>query len=809
MRLFPVEPRHRRRTWYGVGVCVILMIAAAGVPEGGGCGGIDASSVAPDGGENPALAGRAGAPDPGQNEPGTAPSGTLGSDGTSAALAGTVPTLGPPRCDPYVYIDDGQLELDGKPFALKGVNYRVEIVAKAIDASAPATGDPRVVVDGQTYDLFLAPNGSYQPDNNSWCRDLPAWNPEMRCCADGASCARDLDADMDHVTALGATSVRLLMDTFEFDANNVPRLSVGRIPYLWTDFQLDMRDQAQRAAANHLMLKAVQKLGVKGVRSLLLLNGKAWFKDQPAQAQGFDTFLADLATTMRDEPFLIGYDFYNEPSWSSGAPAGVDFSITKLEERDLVQGWADVVHRTAQDTHHLLTIGNAHPLSSVGDWDPAVLPLDFNSYHVYPRAGGMPTNQLRWADSHDFVEREAYYASLGGCGIKCPYLGSYDGANCFIAAGPPMSTADVESDGLYYTGRNDACPAGALHGGKCLVASPVAGRDQPFTLTQPIFYVSPVNGGCPAGAGFDGANCVIGQAPLGTSPFVWGDAFYYKYLSPTNRCVAPARDDGANCYYASVPAGYKPFILTQPLFYVAPVRCGGGRIPYILGETDFAVNEVDMHTGAVTTEAYGTAADQADYLRGSGQNAISCGYQGYLYWQHGDVHWGDPSTDHDGLWADFRQVFPGQPVPQPDAVVMRPAGLVLRDELDFSKPQSRCDQPGDWGSPLPAVAQSGYRYNGKVIDERLKSVPFALLTGTFTGGVHFFLNADGRGNYSFSSPRLVTSLSAGHFGYNGSRNYYPVPVVPDVLVLDRIDASQFPAYHPPSANDKSCRALIP
>ncbi|MBS2025857.1 MAG: cellulase family glycosylhydrolase, partial [Deltaproteobacteria bacterium] len=434
MPLAPVNPKRRRWTLLGLAGFVVLAFAGAGVPQAGGCGGDQLRETGADedelsdGGPSQRTSGGAGAAlDGGLGA--SADAGAEAADDAGSGPIGRTPNPSLPRCDSFVYIDDGAFKLAGKPFALKGDNYRVELVALQVDAHAPTTSFPRVTVEGQTYDLFLAPSGQYQPDNNSWCRDPPAWNPDMRCCADGASCMAQLDADVARVQALGATTVRLLIDNFHFDANNLPRLDTGRIPYLWAPFSLDLQDAAQRKAVNHLILQAVQKLGAKGVRSLLLLNGKPYYKDQATQASWFKTFVGDLAATLKDEPWLVGYDFDNEPSWSSGAPQGYNFSIDKLQMRDLVQSWVDAVRR-AGDTHHLTTLGNAHLLSSVDDWDPTVLPIDFNSYHVYPIK---PKDQLRWPDVKDWIQREAFYASLGGCGMKCPYLGSYDGANCKVA----------------------------------------------------------------------------------------------------------------------------------------------------------------------------------------------------------------------------------------------------------------------------------------------------------------------------------------------------------------------------------------
>src|SRR5947199_15187 len=82
-------------------------------------------------------------------------------------------------------------------------------------------------------------------------------------------------------------------------------------------------------------------------------------------------------------------------------------------------------------------------------------------------------------------------------------------------------------------------------------------------------------------------------------------------------------------------------------------------------------------------------------LPGGGDPGRDCGYQGVQWWQHGDVHWGNPEQDHYGLWADYKQMFPGKPVPEPDAMALRPAGEELR-KLDLINGRQECPRPADW-----------------------------------------------------------------------------------------------------------------
>lgn len=557
------------------------------------------------------------------------------------------------RCDRFVHLAGGGFRLGNAAYPLKSVNYRVEIVGREVAANEPVVpGVPRVVVEGKPLDLFLTAYGSYSPDNNSWCRDPREWNPQMRCCTDRASCAADLAADVGRLQALGVNSVRLLMDTFKI-RNGVPTFGIGRMPWVWRDFYLDLRDRTHLEAVLLLHRRAVQFLGARGIRSLALLNGSAYMREQPTWNAAFTSFTASLAAALRDEPYLIGFDFYNEPSWASGAPAGVKFDIDKKGARELVRTWVAAVRQTGRNNTALLTIGNAHALTSVDVWDPAFLPLDFASYHIYPKT---PTP----AGARSFVERETFYAAVGAC-----------------------------------------APGGAA--------------------------------------------------------------------------------------------------------------CGGGRMPAVVGEFGASVHEVNPTTGAVTKPTHGDAANQAAYLTMLSTRAHACGYQGVQWWQHADVHWGDATQDHFGLWGDHRQVKPGTPVPEADAMALRPAGLALR-ALELTRPRAACTAPSDWGQPMFAngPAKRRFRYYGRVFDQKLRAVPYAMLNGRISGGgdVYFTLHADHKGRFDFMAPKLVEKLRATHFGHYTTRWHVPVPLVPTLIRLQRADASELPAYAPPSRDVESCREVV-
>jgi hypothetical protein len=316
-------------------------------------------------------------------------------------------TDGGATCAEFVTLQNGQLMVEGRPWAFKSVNFHVDIGA----APKADIAHPTQPLD---YDYFIAPSG-YDPDNNGYCRDPASWGPRI-CCRGQAQCEEQLEqSHIDRIQQMGASSVRLLMDRFriENDANGnpYPYFPVGIVdgwnPDAGTFNQVKLRLQlpAERDIAINLILRAVRLLDRHGIRSLLLLNGRTRYKAFPVEDQIFRNFISTLATALKDETGLVGYDFYNEPTYNDpGIP------ITKLEARDLVQGWVSAIRGTATgqagDRVHLLTLGNATVSDALGTWDPFVLPIDFVSYHMYP---GRPP------EASDFVRREVYESALGGC----------------------------------------------------------------------------------------------------------------------------------------------------------------------------------------------------------------------------------------------------------------------------------------------------------------------------------------------------------------------------------------------------------
>ena len=77
------------------------------------------------------------------------------------------------------------------------------------------------------------------------------------------------------------------------------------------------------------------------------------------------------------------------------------------------------------------------------------------------------------------------------CTNPCPYIGSYDGANCWVGQPPTGTNAFIWSTNFYYT--------------------PISGHQ------------------CPRqGSWYDGANCFMMAIPSQTNPFIWSNMWYVQ-----------------------------------------------------------------------------------------------------------------------------------------------------------------------------------------------------------------------------------------------------------------------------------------
>lgn len=505
-------------------------------------------------------------------------------------------------CASFVHLEDGKFYAGNTPFAMEGPNLLMAIAKVPYGPAEPAE-DP----------FFIAPHQLFQADNYAVCNGTS----NNGCCDSRTTCRSALQADIDALVDMGANSVRLIVPRMEWDetdkTHHTPTLACSTLGS--TDpCTIDLMDPYERDQALKRIEDQINALGDNGIRSILL-TGRPNGGHLSAEYE-YGRWLDDLATRLKNNPYLIAYDPMNEPPYLYNAPHlntsscanAPSMYLCKDMARAVSKGWFD--HLTLNDPNHLVSIGLGDS-NSVFWWDPAVLWDHFTSYHMYPYPGGpwedpgsggpiggVPFPQAPAVSGAKAFSDGIYYGSLNACGEPCPYVGEFDSRNCYVAAGPvgKAGIIDNATGGFNYSPfTGPSCPIGSLVGGACQVATFEPGRDQPFVLDQPLYYViaSAGNPVCPPGTTWDTANCLAhvgppqAQAFIGPNPSGGGQGFFYHHLNSSVHCHAPATDTGTACYLGPVPSGWTPFTLERPLYYVEPVTCDRKK-PVYYGETGFS-----------------------------------------------------------------------------------------------------------------------------------------------------------------------------------------------------------------------------
>jgi hypothetical protein len=189
-------------------------------------------------------------------------------------------------------------------------------------------------------------------------------------------------------------------------------------------------------------------------------------------------------------------------SWATA----VEFHLTKLEYSELGYDFPTFIEQTNDDNSDGL----------VGDDDKDGIPNYLDTEDFSSSSYDVNEEFLNWmvafADqeySEDdtspytpmFIDAiDGFNQSSKLCEVAenpCPYIGTYDSANCHVMTPPAESSAFIYNNNFYYT---------------------------PVNENQ-----------CPNGGSFDGANCFVANIPTQTVPFIWNNMFYVS-PEPESTC---------------------------------------------------------------------------------------------------------------------------------------------------------------------------------------------------------------------------------------------------------------------------------
>ena len=233
--------------------------------------------------------------------------------------------------------------------------------------------------------FFVMPHANYSsqwgtPPYGLTTEEQNQWGSQGWFIGDVSDCSQKLDADFETMAGKGFNAVRV--------CGIAPAIKDGAL-------SLPVASDNPVSFADYLSLLdgLLGVLDARGLKAILLVGAGS---DQWGSSALYRDYLRNLCTHLKDNPAVLAYDLYNEPAWGYPQVAGLDKYRTAHWVADSV--WT--IRRHAP--HHLVTIGLSHP-DTVFAWDPALLPVDFVSYHFYSLTKNFP-------DSPDRIASMLYWA---------------------------------------------------------------------------------------------------------------------------------------------------------------------------------------------------------------------------------------------------------------------------------------------------------------------------------------------------------------------------------------------------------------
>ena len=333
-----------------------------------------------------------------------------------------------------------------------------------------------------------------------------------------------------------------------------------------------------------------------------------WNRDESSNAiSGLKTTLEDslpvpTMATSNSSSQAVQHDVGIIPQNSAGCPLGSEHLLLSLDDADIqnasyVKGWTgNITHYSTGTTFGFCRVdGNQfHNYSgaayavlqlspSCPDGSFSVKRLFDNENHathnwssgnIAPNVintvakNGNPSNTMMFfclfpsATSPPFpppptmTSFPAFYVPYGV--FAAPYP-------AWLATGT-VYTDDADYDNQDYTDPNNSDFAKIIYGNDSIWA----GRNT-YLLVAKVSDGNPCNvNPCPYAGSYDGANCWLGQPPVGTKAFIWSNNFYYTPVN-VNQCPKPSSwFDSRNCFVTTIPAQTKPFIWSN-MWYVEPI----------------------------------------------------------------------------------------------------------------------------------------------------------------------------------------------------------------------------------------------
>lgn len=243
---------------------------------------------------------------------------------------------------------------------------------------------------------------------------------------------------------------------------------------------------------------------------------------------------------------------------------------------------------------------------------------------------------------------------------------------------------------------------------------------------------------CPAGSGFDGANCYFNvYVPEGYDPFIWNNSFYTHYgPEGPGDCPPDAFDNGAGCYFnVGFPSEYEGFIWNNRFYThenceANPALCCPAGTTWDGSNCRYDITVPSGHTPFISldNELYLSPDKDGECPLGTTPTIVGCslgvtipeGLDGFVYNGAFYVHENcavdqccPEGTTWNGETCEMQLIWGGTTI-----IVLEDNSIVLEPDLDGGCPEgSTLDEKGEYcltGLAVPSGFEG--QVNGKVIE---------------------------------------------------------------------------------------------
>lgn len=263
-----------------------------------------------------------------------------------------------------VYIENGQFKLNGNDFFPLTSNYIANIVKVANKYQA-------------------RPEHAYGHFNTYEC------NSE-------SDCLNEIRNHFQLLKDLGFNSVRLCgFSVGEFESNGklcLAAISNPELSYMPKEELTPPYFEYLTALSN--VVNIAEEVGLKIVLLCGIGNSVADpLPEDPKHRKNapitiidkYSNFLDHVAAFFSTNTTIMAFDLCNEPAYNNS------LGDNKETICQIVTNWINIIKSKSQN--HLVTIGYAGS-SEVFGWDPSILPVDFASFHPYPKFNPMNINSV-------------------------------------------------------------------------------------------------------------------------------------------------------------------------------------------------------------------------------------------------------------------------------------------------------------------------------------------------------------------------------------------------------------------------------